>query len=83
MRKEYSTGYTGYPNARGRIFYGAEAKRMMSLIVDHGDLLLLIIDDNTGHYSMYIPNRAMDRVYLTKQEAEYAERVLDLISERG
>lgn len=87
MRREYSTVY-GLSNVRTRSFDGAEVERMRSLIFDHGDFLSLIIDNDAGYYAMYAGYYAMyaasgarDRVNPTKQEAEYAERVLDLISE--
>ena len=83
MRREYSTAYTGYPNVRARSFDGAEVERMRSLIFDHGECLSLIIDNGAGYYAMCAASGARDRVSPTKQEAEYAERVLDLISERG
>lgn len=80
MRREYSTAY-GLSNVRTRSFDGAEVERMRSLIFDHGDFLSLIIDNDAGYYAMYAASGARDRVNPTKQEAEYAERVLDLISE--
>lgn len=80
MRREYLTGYKGYPNIRARSFDGAEVERMRSLIFDHGYFLSLIIDNDAGYYSMYPASGARDRVNPTKQEAEYAERVLELIS---
>ena len=83
MRREYSTAYTGYHNIRTRSFDGSEVERMRSLIFDHGERLGITIDNDAGYYAMYAASGARDRVSPTKQEAEYAERVLDLISERG
>lgn len=97
MRREYSTAYTGYHNVRTRSFDGAEVERMRSLIFDYGERLGITIDNDAGYYAMYAASGAVetenlakafaisprDRVSPTKQEAEYAERVLDLISERG
>lgn len=81
MRREYSTAYTVYHNVRTRSFDGAEVERMRSLIFDHGERLGITIDEEAGYYAMYAASGARDRVNPTKQEAEYAERVLDLISE--
>lgn len=80
MRREYSTAY-GLSNVRTRSFDGAEVERMRSLIFDHGERLGITIDKEAGYYVMYAVSGSRGRVNLTKQEAEYVERVLDLISE--
>ena len=83
MRREYSTAYTVYHNVRTRSFDGAEVERMRSLIFDYGERLGITIDNDAGYYAMYAASGARHGINLTKQEAEYVERVLDLISERG
>jgi hypothetical protein len=41
----------------------------------------MVIDNYSGYYTMFAASGSMGEVYPTKQEAEYAERVLKLISE--
>lgn len=78
MLEKYSTVSTGY---RELTFRGAEVKRIRSLIFEHGENLWMIIDNYSGYYAMFAASVSMGGVYPTKQEAEYAERVLNLISE--
>lgn len=77
MLEKYSTVSMGY---RALTFRGAEVERIRSLIFEHGENLWVIIDNYLGHYAMFTSG-CMRVTYPTKQEAEYAERVLKLISE--
>lgn len=77
MLEKYSTVSIG---RRVLTFRGAEVKRIRSLIFGHGGNLGMVIDNYLGHYTMFAASGSMGGVYPTKQEAEYAERVLKLIS---
>lgn len=77
MLEKYSTVSIGH---RVLTFRGAEVERIRSLIFEHGENLWMIIDNYLGHYAMFASD-SMGVTYPTKQEAEYAERVLKLISE--
>lgn len=77
MLEKYSTVSIG---RRVLTFRGAEVKRIRSLIFGHGGNLGMIIDNYLGYYTMFTASGSMGRVYPKKQEAEYAERVLRLIS---
>ena len=78
MLEKYSTVSIG---RRVLTFRGAEVKRIRSLIFGHGGNLGMVIDSYLGHYTMFADSDPMGGVCPTKQEAEYAERVLKLISE--
>ena len=78
MLEKYSTVSIEY---RARGFRGAEVERIRSLMFEHGENLGMVIDNYLGHYTMFAASGSMGGVYPTKQEAEYAERVLKLISE--
>lgn len=78
MLEKYSTVSIGYRASR---FRGAEVERIRSLIFEHGENLGMVIDNYSGYYTMYAASGSMVGVCPTKQEAEYAERVLKLISE--
>lgn len=77
MLEKYSTVSIGH---RVLTFRGAEAERIRSLIFEHGENLWVVIDNYLGRYAMFTSGY-MRVTYPTKQEAEYAERVLKLISE--
>ena len=77
MLEKYSTVSMGY---RALTFRGAEVERIRSLMFEHGENLWMVIDNYSGYYTMYAASGSMGGVYPTKQEAEYAERVLKLIS---
>jgi len=76
MPEKYSTVFIGY---RALTFCGAEVERIRSLIFEHGENLGMVIDNYLGYYAMFAASGSMGGVYPTKQEAEYAERVLKLI----
>ena len=76
MLEKYSTVSIG---RRVLTFRGAEVERIRSLMFEHGENLWVVIDNYSGHYAMSTSG-SMGGVYPTKQEAEYAERVLKLIS---
>ena len=78
MLEKYSTVSIGY---RARGFRGAEVERIRSLMFGHGENLWMVIDNYLGYYTMFADSDPMGGVCPTKQEAEYAERVLKLISE--
>ena len=77
MLERHSTVFIGYRELR---FRGAEVERIRSLMFEHGENLWMIIDNYSGDCAMLAASGSMGGVYPTKQEAEYAERVLKLIS---
>lgn len=82
MLEKYSTVSTDYHDTRTLTltFRGAEVERIRSLIFEHGENLGMDIDNYLGYYAMFTSGYVRV-IYPTKQEAEYAERVLKLISE--
>ena len=78
MLEKYSTVSIGH---RVLTFRGAEVERIRSLMFEHGENLWMIIDNDSGYYARIGSSDSMGGVCPTKQEAEYAERVLKLISE--
>ena len=78
MLEKYSTVFIGRRVLR---FRGAEVERIRSLMFEHGENLWMIIDNDSGYYAKLGSSGSMGGVCPTKQEAEYAERVLNLISE--